>query len=102
MEKAPKFHSLYRSPNIIRVTKSRRLRLARDVARMEKGRTAFNISTGTPKGKIPLERHKRGWEDNIRMYFKEIGINARNLVDSAQDRNYWRALVIAAVNLRVS
>ena len=41
------------------------------------------------------------WEDNIRMDLEEIGINAGNWVDSAQDRNYWRALVNAALNLRV-
>ena len=38
---------------------------------------------------------------NIRMYLKEIGINTRNWVDSAQDRDYWRALVNVALNLRV-
>ena len=48
-------------------------------------------------GKRPLGR----WEDNIRMDLKEIGINTRNWIDSAQDRNYWRALVNAALNLRV-
>ena len=41
------------------------------------------------------------WEDNIRMYFQEIGMKAGNWIDSAQDRNYWRALVNAALNLRV-
>ena len=41
---------------------------------------------------------RRRWEDNIRMDLEEIGIN---WVDSAQDRNYWRALVNAALNLRV-
>ena len=45
--------------------------------------------------------HRRRWEDNIRMDLEEIGINAGNWVDSAQDRNYWRALVNAALNLRV-
>ena len=44
---------------------------------------------------------KRIWEDNIRMDLEEIGINAGNWVDSAQDRNYWRALVNVALNLRV-
>ena len=39
--------------------------------------------------------------DNIRMNLEEIGINAGNWVDSAQDRNFWRALVNAALNLRV-
>ena len=42
------------------------------------------------------------WEDYIRMDLKEIGINARNWVDSAQDRDYWRSLVNAALNPRVS
>ena len=41
------------------------------------------------------------WEDNIRMDLEEISINAGNWVDSAQNRNYWRALVNAALNLRV-
>ena len=42
------------------------------------------------------------WEDNIRMNLEDIGIITRKWVDSAQDRNYWRALVNAALNLRVS
>ena len=47
-------------------------------------------------------RPRRRLEDNIRMYLEEIGINARNWVDSAQDRDYWRAHVNAALNLWVS
>jgi hypothetical protein len=42
----------------------------------------------------------RRWEDNIRMDLKEIGINTRNWFDSVQDRDYWRALVNAALNPR--
>ena len=49
-------HSLYRSSNIVRVTKSRRLRWAGYVARMEEGRSAFKILTGKPTGKRPLGR----------------------------------------------
>ena len=67
-------HSLYRSPNIVRGIKSRRLRLAGHVARMEEGRSAFKMLTGT--GKRPLGRPRRRWEDNIRMDLEEIGINA--------------------------
>ena len=52
-------------------------------------------------GKRPLGRPTHRWEDNIRMDFEEIGINAGNWVDSAHDRGYWRALVNAALNLRV-
>ena len=54
-----------------------------------------------PTGKRPLGRPRRRWEDNIRMYLEEIGINAGNCVDTAQDRNYWRALVNAVLDLRV-
>jgi hypothetical protein len=64
-------------------------------------RSALKILSGTPGGKRPLGRSRRRWEDNISMDLKEIGINTRNCVDSAQDRDYWRALVNAPSNLRV-
>ena len=48
-----------------------------------------------------MGRPRRRWEENIRMDLEEIGINAGNWVDSAQDRNYWRALVNAPLNLQV-
>ena len=54
----------------------------------------FEILTGTPAGKRSLERLRRRWEDNIRMDLKEIGINTSYWVDSAQDRDYWTALVM--------
>ena len=62
-----------------------------------RNRSAFKMLTGTPTGKIPLGRPRHRWEDNIRMDLKEIGINTRNLVDSAQDRDFWRALVNVAL-----
>ena len=68
---------------------------------MEEGRSAFKILTGKPTGKRALGRARRRWEDNIRMDLKEIGINTRNGVNLVQDRNYWRALVNVALNLRV-
>jgi hypothetical protein len=84
---------LYRSANIVRLVKSRRLRWAGRVVRMEEGRSAFKILTDKPTGKGPLGRPRRRWTDNIRMDLKqrnryqcEIGINARNWVESAQDR----------------
>ena len=73
--------------------------MAGHVARMDEGRSAFKILTGKPSGKSPLRRPRRRWEDNIRMDLEEIGINEGNWVHSAQDRNYWRALVNAALNL---
>ena len=92
---------MYRSRNIIRVIKSRSLRWAGHVARMEEGRNALKILTGKPTGKRPLGRPRRRFEVNIRMDLEGIGINAENWVDSAQDRDYWRALVNAALNVWV-
>ena len=63
-------HSLYRSPNIVRVIKSRRLRWAGHVVKMEERRSGFKISTGTPAGKRTLGRPGRRWEYNIRMDLK--------------------------------
>ena len=79
---------MYSSPNKVRMIKSRILRWSGNVARMEEGRSAFKILTGEPIGKRSLGK------DNIRMDLEEIGINAGNWGDSAQDRNYWRALVM--------
>ena len=55
---------------------------------MEEGRSAFKILTCRPMGMRLLERPRRRWEDNIKMDLKEIGINTRNWVVSAQDRDY--------------
>ena len=68
MEKAPheELHSLCRSHNIVRVIKSRRLRWAGHVARMEEGRSALKILTSKPKGRRSLGRPRRRWEYNIR------------------------------------
>ena len=94
-------HGLYRSPNTVRVIKPRRSRWAVYVARMEEVRSAFKILTGTPTGKKHLGRPWRRCEHNIRMDLKGVGINTRNWVHSAQDRNYWRAVVNAALNFWV-
>ena len=83
-------HSFYRSPNIVRVIKFRRLRWAGHVARMEEGSSAFKILTGKPTGKRPLGGPSHRWKDNIRMDLKEVDINTKNWVDSAQNRDYWR------------
>ena len=79
--------------------KSRRLKWTGHVARIEEGRSSFKILTGKPTGKKPLGRPRRRWEDNIRMNLERF--IAGNWVDSAQDRDYWRALMNAALNLRV-
>jgi hypothetical protein len=67
---------------------------------MEEGRSAFKILTGKSTGKRPLGRRRRRG-DNIIMDLKEISINYWNLVDSAQNSDYWRALMKAVLNVRV-
>ena len=69
---------------------------------MTEGRSAFKILTSKPTGERSLGRPRRRWEDNIGMDLEEIGINTRNWIDSVQYRDYWRALVNAALNLRAS
>ena len=61
----------------------------------------FAVNTTKPTGKRPQGRPGRRWEDNIRMDLKEICVNTRNWVYSAQDTDYWKAYVNAALNLRV-
>ena len=76
-----KLHSLYLSPNIVRVIKSRSLRWPGHVARMEESRNAFK--TVKSIGKRPLGKPRRRWEDNIRMDLNEMEISTRNWLDSA-------------------
>ena len=83
---------------IVCTVQSRRLGWAGHVVRIEEGRSAFKILTA--KRSVGRPRHR--WEKNFRMDLEETGINAGNWVDSAKDRDYWRALVNAALILRVS
>ena len=65
-------YSLYRPPNIIRLIRSRRLRWAVHVARMEESRTDFKILAAKPTGKRPLGRPRHRLEDSNKMYLKEV------------------------------
>jgi hypothetical protein len=64
-------HSLYSSPNIVKVIKARRLRWAGHVARMGEGRGVYRILVGKPESKRPLERPRRRWEDNIKLEHRD-------------------------------
>ena len=88
---------LYCSPNIVRVIKSRRMRWAGHVARMGEGRGVYRILVGKPEGKRPLGRPRRRWEDNI----QEVGCGGMDWIELAEDRDRWRALANAVMNLWV-
>jgi hypothetical protein len=56
---------------------------------------------GKPEGKRPLGRHRRRWEDNIEMDLQEVGCGGMESIKLALDRDRWRLLVNAVMNLRV-
>ncbi|KAJ4432555.1 hypothetical protein ANN_21178 [Periplaneta americana] len=80
-------HALYSSPDIIRNIISRRLRWAGHVARMGEFRNAYRVLVGRPEGKRPLGRPRRRWEDNIKMYLREVGYDDRDWINLARDRD---------------
>jgi hypothetical protein len=94
-------HNLYSSPDIIRHVKLRRMRWAGHVARMGEERKVYKVLVGKPEGKRPLGRPSRRWEDGIRMDLREIGLRGVDWIRLAQDRDRWRAVVSAVMNLRV-
>jgi hypothetical protein len=95
------FHSLYSSPNIVKVVKSRRMRWAGHVACMGEGRGVYRVLVGRPEGKRPLGRPRRRWEDNIKLDLRAIRIDGVNLIRLAQDRVWWWAFVSKVMNIRV-
>jgi hypothetical protein len=94
-------YELYSAPNLVWVIKSRRMRWAGHVAHMGQKRGEYKVLVGKPEGKRPPARHKRGWEDNIKMDLQEVGCGGINWIELAQDRNSWWALVDAVRNLQV-
>jgi hypothetical protein len=62
---------------------------------------AYRLLVENPEGKRPLGRPRRRWVDNIKMHLREIGWDGMDWIDLAQDRDQWKALVNAVMNLRV-
>jgi hypothetical protein len=81
---------MYSSPSIFRMMKSRRMRWAGHIARMAKTRNACRRLVGKSKGKRPLERPRRRWEN--KMDLREIEWGGMDWIDLAQDKDQWRVL----------
>jgi hypothetical protein len=67
---------------------------------MGEKRGAYRILVGRPEGRRQLGKHRRKWEDNIKMDLHEVGWGM-DWIELAQDRDRWRALVNAVMNIRV-
>jgi len=78
-------HSLYSSPNIVRVINSRRISWVGHVAHMGEGRRFYRVLVGRSEGKKPLGRLRRKLEDKIKMDLREIGTDRANWIRLAQD-----------------
>jgi len=68
---------------------------------MGEWRGVCRVLVGKPKGKRPLGRPRRRWEDNIKMDLQKVGCGGMDWIELAQDRDRWRALVNAVMNLQV-
>ena len=75
---------MYSSPNILQVIKSRRMRWAGHVARIDE-RELYRVFLGKPEGRRPMGRPRRRWVDNIRMDLKEVGCGYMDWIGLAQD-----------------
>ena len=78
-----------------------KMRSAGHVARMGERRGVYRLLVRKPEGKRPLGRPRRGWEDNIKMNLQKVRCGGVDWFELAQDRDRWRALVTAVMNLRV-
>ena len=85
----------------MRVIKLRRMRWAGHVARMGEEMGAYRVLVGKPEGKRQLGRPRRRRVDNIRMDLQEVGCGHVDWIGLVQDRDGWRKLVNALMNLRV-
>ena len=76
--------------------------MGKAIARKGKGRYGFKMLTGKSTGNRPLGLPKLRWQDYIRTNIKEICVNMRNCIEQVQNRDYWEAIVDAALNFGVT
>ena len=86
---------------IIQVIKSRRVTRAQHVARVGDRRGEYRVLVGKPEVKRPFGRIRHTWEDNLKMDLQKVGMGGMDWIELAQDRDRWRALVNAVMNIRV-
>ena len=85
----------------MRVIKSRRMKWAGPLACVGEERGVYRVLVGKPEGKTPLGRPRCRWVDNIRMDLQEVGCGYMDWIGLTQDRDRWRTLVSAVMNLGV-
>jgi hypothetical protein len=81
------------------VVTSRRIRCAEHVARIGEKRDVYRILVGKHEGKRQLGRPRHRWEDNNKMDLQEVGFRGMDWIEMARDRDRWRVVVNAAMNL---
>jgi len=85
----------------VRVIKSRRMRWAGHVARMGEEREVYRVLVGKSEGRRPPGRPRRRWVDNIMMDLQVVVCRYMDWIGLARDRDRWRTLVSAVMNLGV-
>ena len=94
-------NDLYCSPNIVRVIAYKIMAWAGHLACRDENRGVYRAVVRKPGGKRPLGRPRRRWQDNIKMDIQDVGWRGMDWIELAQDRDRWRALVNAVMNIRV-
>jgi len=100
-EHSEEIKDLHCSPNSVRVIKLRRMKLAEHVARMVNSRRVYRVLLWKPEGKGLLGGPRSKWENNIKMYLQEVRCGDIDWIKLAQDRDRWRTLENAVMNLQV-